>query len=253
VRAQFRVLTAAAAVVAAVSLTPSPAWAQTSPAGAIPRAPDGKPDLSGIWQVLHTSAWLDIQDHSAAKGVPAGQGIVVGNELPYKPEALAKRKTNFASRETADPVLKCYLPGVPRITYMPFPFQIFQTPQMVGFLYEYVHAVREVHLNSEHLPGPIEWWMGDSRGKWDGDTLVVDANNFNDQTWFDRAGNFHSDALHVVERYSFIDRDHLNYEATIEDSKVFSRPWTMRLILYRHREPNFQLLDYECHALETTN
>jgi hypothetical protein len=253
VRAQLRVLTAAAAVAVAVSLATPPAGAQTAPAGAIPRAPDGKPDLSGIWQVMHTSAWLDVQDHSAAKGVPAGQGIVVGNEIPYLPAALEKKKTNYGSRETADPVLKCYLPGVPRITYMPFPFQIFQTPQMVGILYEYVHAVREVHLNSEHLPGPIEWWMGDSRGKWDGDTLVVDVNNFNDQTWFDRAGNFHSDALHVVERYSFLDRDHLNYEATIDDSKTFSRPWTIRLILYRHREPNFQLLDYECHALESTN
>ncbi|MBI4888956.1 MAG: hypothetical protein HY824_17790 [Acidobacteria bacterium] len=230
-----------------------PASAQTRPAAAIPRAADGKPDLSGIWQVLHTSAWLDIQDHSAEKDVPAGQGIVVGNDIPYLPAALEKRKANYASRGTADPVLKCYLPGVPRITYMPFPFQIFQTPQTVGILYEYVHAVREVHLNSAHLEGPIEWWMGDSRGKWDGDTLVVDVNNFNDQTWFDRAGNHHSEALHVVERYSLLDADHLSYEATIEDPKVFSRPWTLRLVLYRHREPNFQLLDYECHALESTN
>ena len=234
------------AVVAALCLSVTTAGAQ------IPRTPDGKPDLSGFWQVLHTSAWLDIQDHSAEKDLPAGLGIVEGNDIPYLPAALEKKKQNYAVRHTADPALKCYLPGVPRITYMPFPFQIFQTPQKVGILYEYVHAVREVYLNSEHLEGPIEWWMGDSRGKWDGDTLVVDVVHFNDQTWFDRAGNHHSELLHVVERYSFIDRDHLNYEVTVEDPKVFSRPWKMNLILYRHREPRFQLLEYECHALEST-
>jgi hypothetical protein len=221
----------------------------TPPGSAIPRAADGKPDLSGFWRVMN-SAWLDIQDHSADVDVPAGQGVVEGNEIPYLPAALEKKKQNYANRHSADPVRKCFLPGVPRITYMPFPFQIFQTAEKVGFLYEYVHAVREVHMHSEHLEGPIEWWMGDSRGRWEGDTLVVDVVHFNDQTWFDRAGNHHSDALHVVERYSFIDRDHMNYEVTIEDPKVFSRPWKMRMILYRHKEPNFRLLEYECHALE---
>ena len=221
-------------------------------ASAIPRAPDGKPDLSGFWQVMN-SAWLDIQDHSAELGVPAGQGVVVGNDIPYLPAALEKKKQNYASRHAADPVAKCFLPGVPRITYLPFPFQIFQTPQRIGLLYEYAHAVREVYLNSEHLEGPIEWWMGDSRGRWEGDTLVVDVVHFNDQTWFDRAGNHHSDALHVVERYSFIDKDHLNYDVTIEDPKVFSRPWQMRMVLYRRVEPNFQVLEYECHSYEPTN
>ena len=218
----------------------------------IPRTADGRPDFSGFWRVMN-SAWLDIQDHSAELGVPAGSGVVQGGEIPYLPEALEKKKQNYANRESADPVLKCYLPGVPRITYMPFPFQIFQTPRKLGFLYEYVHAVREVYLDSEHLEGPIDWWMGDSRGRWESDTLVVDVVHFNDVTWFDRAGNHHSDALHVIERYSFLDPDHLNYEVTIEDPKVFSRPWTMRMILYRHKEPNFQLLEYECHALQPTN
>jgi hypothetical protein len=238
---------AVTSIVVALVLTATGATAQ------VPRTADGKPDLSGFWQVMHTSAWLDIQDHSAEKDVPAGLGIVEGNEIPYLPAALEKKKQNYAIRHTADPALKCYLPGVPRITYMPFPFQIFQTPQKVGILYEYAHAVREIYLNSEHLEGPIEWWMGDSRGKWDGDTLVADVVHFNDQTWFDRAGNHHSELLHVVERYSFIDRDHLNYDVTIEDPKVFSRPWKMNLILYRHREARFRLLEYECHALESTN
>jgi hypothetical protein len=219
---------------------------------AIPRTADGRPDLSGFWRVMN-SAWLDIQDHSAELGVPAGFGVVQGGDIPYLPEGLAKKKQNHANRHSDDPVLKCYLPGVPRITYMPFPFQIVQTPKKLGFLYEYVHAVREVYLDSEHLEGPIDWWMGDSRGRWEGDTLVVDVVHFNDLTWFDRAGNHHSEALHVIERYSFLDPDHLNYEATIEDPKVFSRPWTMSMILYRHKEPNFQLLEYECNALQPTS
>ena len=240
------------AIALVLCLAPAAAVAQTAAAAQgsqVPRAPDGKPDLSGFWQVMHTSAWLDIQDHSADKDVPAGQGVVVGNEIPYLPAAAKQKQQNFASRQTADPALKCYLPGVPRITYMPFPFQIFQTPQKIGILYEYVHAVREVYLNSKHLEGPIEWWMGDSRGTWDGDTLVVDVVHFNDQTWL-RAGNHHSEALHVVERYAFLDPDHLSYRATIDDPKVFSRPWEMNLVLYRRREPNFQLLEYECHAYE---
>ena len=237
------VVCAAACCVATFAAAQAPA----PQPGSIPRAIDGKPDLSGFWRVMN-SAWLDIQDHSAELGVPAGQGVVEGGEIPYLPAALETKAQNYADRATADPVAKCYLPGVPRITYMPFPFQIFQTPDEVGVLYEYGHAVREIYLDSEHPEGPIEWWMGDSRGHWEGDTLVVDVFHFNDQTWFDRAGNHHSNALHVVERYSFIDPDHLTYEATIEDPNVFSRPWTMSMILYRHKEPDFQLFDYECHA-----
>jgi len=209
------------------------------------RTTDGKPDLSGIWQVMNTAAW-DIQDHQAQKGVPAGQGVVEGNELPYTPAAAEKRKANFANRATADPETKCYLPGVPRITYMPFPFQIVQAPAQVTLLYEYAHAVRNIFMNTPHIEGQLYWWMGDSRGRWDGDTLVVDVTDFNDETWFDRAGNFHSDALHVVERYTLVDADHIGYEAAIEDSKVFTRPWKMSMILNRHREKNFRLLEYEC-------
>ena len=219
--------------------------APTTQAGTLRRTRDGKPDLSGIWQVMNTAAW-DIQDHSAQKGVPAGQGVVEGNELPYLPAAIAKKKANFENRATADPETKCYLPGVPRITYMPYPFQIGQTPTHVTMLYEYAHTVRNIFIGSPHIAGAIDWWMGDSRSRWEGDTLVVDVIDFNDETWFDRAGNFHSDALHVVERYTPSDADHINYEATIEDPKVFSRPWKMSMLLYRHKEKNLQLLEYEC-------
>lgn len=226
----------------------SSAGAQTP---AVPRTPDGKPDLSGIWQVMNTAAW-DIQDHTAQKDVPAGMGVVVGNEIPYKPEALTIKRQNSENRATADPETKCYLPGVPRIMYMPYPFQIFQKPQQLTMLFEYVHATRYVYTNgTPHPPGHIDWWMGDSRGGWEGDTLVVDVVDFNDQTWFDRAGNFHSDELHLVERFTVIDADHINYEVTVEDPKIFSRPWRMSMIFYRHRENNIQLLDYDCFGFDS--
>jgi hypothetical protein len=225
------------------------AGAQT-PGNTLPRTPDGKPDLSGIWQVMNTAAW-DIQDHNAQKGVPAGVGVVVGNEIPYKPEALAKKRENYDKRATADPESKCYLPGVPRIMYMPYPFQIFQKPDQITILFEYVHATRAIYTNgTQHPPGHIDWWMGDSRGRWEGDTLVVDVTHFNNETWFDRAGNFHSEQLHLVERFTPLDRDHLTYEVTVEDPKVFTAPWRMSMVLYRHREPNFQILEYECYAFD---
>jgi len=231
----------------------APLWAaDQAPAarsqlGAVQRTSDGKPDLSGIWQVMNAAAW-DIQDHVAQKGVPAGKGVVEGNQIPYRPEALLKKHENFKNRETADPETKCFLPGVPRIMYMPYPFQIAQGPTQIRILFEYVHGVRSIFMGSSHIPGPIDWWLGDSRGHWEGDTLVVDVVHFNDLTWFDRAGNFHSDALHVVERYTLVDPDHINYEATIEDSKVFTRPWKMSMLFYRHKETNAQLLEYECFA-----
>jgi hypothetical protein len=218
----------------------------------LPRLDDGKPNLSGIWQVLNSAAY-DIQDHVAQKGVPPGQGVVEGNEIPYQPWALAKKKENYEKRATADPESKCYLLGVPRITYSGHPFQIFQGSgaPILTILYEYAHTNRFVYLNgSRHPEGPIEWWMGDSRGHWEGDTLVVDNIHFNDRTWFDRAGNFHSEDLHVIERYTLTDPDHILYQARIEDPKVFTRPWNMSMVLYRRTEKDVQLLDYECYSFD---
>ena len=214
---------------------------------AIPRTADGTPDLSGSWGVMNTANW-NILPHAASADGPGGAGVVVGNELPYLPAALAKRQENYRNRMTADTDVTCRLPGVPRVMYEPYPFQILQTPGTVTMAFEYVHATRNVYMNTPHPKGPIEWWMGDSRGTWQGDTLVVDAVHFNGDTWFDRAGNYHRADMHVVERYTLIDADHLRYEATIEDPKVYSRPWTMQMVLYRHIEPNFQLLEYDCVA-----
>jgi hypothetical protein len=233
-----------------LSMNRVPIETAAAAADSLPRTADGKPDMSGIWQVLNTAAW-DIQDHQAMKGVPAGQGVVEGNELPYLPEALAKKNENFKNRLTLDPETKCFQPGVPRIMYMPYPFQIVQTPNYIGLLFEYVHTTRHIRLNSEHPEGPIEWALGDTRARWDGDTLVTDVIHFNAETWFDRAGNFHSDAMHLVERFTMLDRDHITYEVTVEDPKVFSRPWKMSMPLYRRIEKNLQILDYECQAFDS--
>jgi hypothetical protein len=211
-----------------------------------PRTADGKPDLSGIWQVINAAHW-DLEPHSAADGVPGGLGVVEGDLIPYQPWAAAKKKENYENRATLDPLHKCYLPGVPRITYVPFPFQIAQTPKYVVVSYEYAHAGRIIYTDGSPHPPPNDFWMGDSRGRWEKDTLVVDVTQFNGRTWFDMAGNFHSDALHVVERYTPLEGGQvMHYEATIEDPKVFTRPWKISMPIYRRAEKNLQLLDYDC-------
>ena len=234
-------------------------WLMARPAGQAPaayralRTADGRPNLNGIWQVLNTANW-DLQDHAARPGptelgvigaVPAGQGVVVGNEIPYQPWAAAKQKENLANRLTADPEVRCYMPGVPRATYMPFPFQIIQGSAVIMMAYEFASASRVVAMTPAP-PSPIDAWMGDSHGRWEGDTLVVDVRGFNEKTWFDRSGNFHSDALHVTERFTPINANALDYQATIEDPKVFTRPWTIRMPLYRRLETHAQLLEFKC-------
>ena len=221
-----------------------PALAQSYRA---PRLANGQPDLQGIWQAQSTAAY-DLLPHAARLGIPAGIGVVVGGEIPYRPEAAAKKQQNFQNRATADPNNRCFLPGVPRANYMPFPFQIFQTSKDVAILYEYVHAYRLIRMDGSKHPEDVDFWMGDSRGHWDGDTLVVDVTDNNDQTWFDASGDFHSDALHVAERYTRTAPDIISYEATIEDPKVFTKPWKISLPLYRRTEKNLQLMEYDCYA-----
>ena len=249
IRIQLALLAAGAAVVFS-GLTLGAAGQQAGTAAArpaIPRTANGKPDLSGIWGVMNAANW-NILPHAASADGPGGIGLVIGDELPYLPSALAKKQENYRTRITADTDARCLLPGVPRVMYEPYPFQIFQTPGVVRMAFEYVHATRNIYMNTPHPEGAIEWWMGDSRGRWDGDTLVVDAIHFSGDTWFDRAGSYHSPEMHVIERYTLLDPDHLQYEATIEDPKVFSRPWKMQMFLYRHIEQNFQLLEYDCIA-----
>ena len=256
--------TVAAAVLAALWLSTGPTVGQAQTYVA-PRLPGtSNPDVSGVWQAITTANW-DIEDHGADAGPfprllgvwgaqPPGQGVVEGNGLPYRPEALAKREENRSHRLTVDPdnvntvgdpEAKCYLPGVPRATYMPFPFQIIQSTDRVVIAYQFASASRTIPLEGSSQP-PVDSWMGWSNGHWDGDTMVVDVTGFHDLSWFDRAGNYHSDALHVVERYTPISPYHLMYEATIEDPTVFTRPWTIRLPLYRRIEEDTRLLEFKC-------
>jgi hypothetical protein len=219
-----------------------------------PRTADGKPNLNGIWQALNSANW-DLEGHAAAPGPvpslgaafskPPGQGVVEGDEIPYLPAAAAKKKANQANWVELDPEVKCYLPGVPRATYLPYPFQIVQSQKVIMISYEYAGAVRVINMEAP-TKAPADSWMGWSNGRWEGETLVVDVTSQNEDTWFDRAGNFHSDALHVVERYTRRSADILDYEATIEDPKVFSRPWKISMPLYRRAEKNVRLLEYRC-------
>jgi hypothetical protein len=215
--------------------------------GALPRTSDGKPNLEGIWQVSSTAA-ADLQDHPARLNMLAGRSVLVGGgEIPYQPWAAAKRAENFQNRQTLDPVGKCYIPSVPRIMYMEFPFQIFQTPQAIAMTFEWSLDYRLIPTDGSRHFEDLDSWMGDSRGHWEGDTLVVDVSNFNDKTWFDMAGDFHSEALHVVERYRMTDADTIQYEATIEDAKVFRKPWAISVTLHR-RSDRDRLFEYVCQA-----
>jgi hypothetical protein len=220
----------------------------------IGRTPSGHPKLDGIWQSLVT-ANQDIRAHVAMAGpvaalgaigaTPPGLGIVEGGEIPYQDWARQKQTENYVARNTLDPELKCFMPGVPRANYMPQPFQIFQTDALVMMTYQYADALRTIHLNDPG-PAPTSFWMGWSIGHWEGDTLVVEVTKQKADTWLDRAGNFHSAALKVTERYTPIDRDHLMYEATLQDPEVYTRPWTISFPLYRRIEKDMQLLEFKC-------
>ena len=260
---------AAAVVGAAISASVT----RTAGQAARPARVEGRPSFSGIWQANNEAHW-DLQAHEAragavmqsgaypyayaqvpaapvvalgaAGGVPGSLGVVQGDaQIPYTPEALAMRSQNADHWIDRDPELKCYLPGTPRAMYMPYPFEITQSTNKVHIAYAFANTARTIHLDTVDGP-PDDTWMGHSVGRWDGDTLVVDVTDFNDKTWFDRAGNFHSDALHLVERFTLMTPDVIGYEVTIEDPKVFTRPWRIAMPIYRRMEPNMQLLEYRC-------
>jgi hypothetical protein len=220
----------------------------------IPRMPDGKPNFTGLWQALGTADW-DIRDHNAHAGpffqlgatgaMPAGQGIVEGGEIPYTPAAAAQQKENLKNRMKLDPEIKCYMPGIPRANYMPFPFQIIQSQRDIAFAYEYATSNRVVNMG-KFREGSVDTWMGTSNGKWEGDTLVVDVSSLNGNSWFDRSGNFQTENTHVVERFTLADADHINYEATIEDKTIYTKPWKISTVLYRRKEKGAQLNEFKC-------
>ena len=219
-------------------------------AAEIPRSAEGQPDFSGIWQTLG-NANDGLEAHGARKDAPPGPGIVEGGVIPYQPWALEQRSKNFAARETADPATQCFSPGTPRGVYYPEPLQIFQRDRDLTVLFQSSHRARTIHTNNSlHPEGPIGFWFGDSRATWEGDTLVVDVVDFSGDTWLDRAGNFHSEDLHVTERWQLLDENTLQYSATLEDPKVYTKPWNISVLLYRHREPGFQLIENTCYTLD---
>ena len=231
-------------------------------------APRPHPDLNGVWQAMNTANW-DIEPHAAraalafrpgpfgpvpakdvvAMGavgsVPAGLGVVEGGSIPYTSQALAVKKENQAHWLERDPEIKCYLPGVPRATYMPYPMQIFQSDEALVFAYEYAGAVRNI-LFKDPGPAPVDSWMGQSVGHWEGNTLVIDVTGQNDSTWFDRSGNHHSADMKVVERYTLITPGVMRYEAEITDPATFTRPWKIKLNLYRRVGEDAQLQQFKC-------
>jgi hypothetical protein len=257
----------AAAPQAAAPARQAPAQPRPAAAAQGARTEDGKPNLNGIWQAINTANW-DVEAHNAEAGPhnaimgawgsePAGMGIVEGGTIPYKPDALKKKQDNFKNRmlvkvtndphrfDTGDPELQCFRPGVPRANYMPFPFQIFQNRDQILMVYEYKGSMRTVFMD-KHQDAPVDSWMGWSNGLWEGDTLVIDVTGFNGHQWLDRAGNFFSDTAHVVERWTPKGRDHMMYEATIEDPTVNTRPWKISFPIYRRLEANAQLLEFNC-------
>ncbi len=220
-----------------------------------PRTADGMPDLNGIWQALG-SAHHDIEPHAARFGpvvemaalgaIPGGLGIVEGGEIPYRPEARAQQQENLQYWLERDPAVKCYMPGVPRATYMPYPFQLVQTPEYVLLAYEFASASRIVYMDRPDFEAPVDSWMGHNIGRWEGETLVIDVTAQMPDTWLDSSGNHHSNSIHVEERYTALSENHLMYEATITDPETYTRPWTISLPLYRRIEENVQLLELKC-------
>jgi len=215
----------------------------------VPRLFDGAtPDFRGIWQAQGT-ANVNIEGHPAQPGVAAGKSIIVDppdGKIPYQTSALARRAANFRDRQTADPAAKCFQAGVPRAAYLPSPLQIVQSPGNFAIIYQDVHAYRVIYLDARPHIERIDWWMGDSRGKWEGDSLVVDVRDLNNETWFDQAGNHHSEDMRVMERYTLTGPDTLLYEATMTDAKTFTQPWKISVTLQRHKEPGFRIVEDEC-------
>ena len=215
-----------------------------------------EPNLNGIWQAMNSANW-NLEPHPAAAieqfsrelgaiaAVPAGRGVVDGGEIPYQPDALSQRDENRANWPAADPEAKCYLPGIPRATYLPHPFQIVQGGGDILMVYEYAATNRVINM-TEHSEPPIDTWMGVSNGSWDGDTLVVETTGLNGESWLDRAGNYASAAATVTERFTPQGDNILLYEATIEDPETFTEAWTISMPLYRHVEPDAQLLEFRC-------
>jgi hypothetical protein len=215
----------------------------------------GKPNLNGIWQAMTTANW-NLEAHSAQKiasqwplgalfSIPGGKSVVVEGKIPYLPAALEQRAEERAQWPKSDPETFCYLPGIPRATYMPYPFQIVQGNRDILMVYTYGSANRTIHMGKHEEP-PVDTWMGRSEGRWEGNTLVVVTKGFNGRARLDRAGNHFSPALEVTERFTLENPNVIRYQATLEDPQTYSAPWTIRMPLYKHVEENAEILEFKC-------
>lgn len=218
---------------------------------------DGRPDLNGIWQAMNSANW-NLEAHSAEQidalwqfgavfSIPAGKSVVVSGKIPYLPQALEQRDRYRQEWPGSDPETYCYLPGIPRATYMPYPFQIFQAEhdRDILMVYSYATSNRTIHMTNHQEP-PVDTWMGRSNGRWDGDTLVIETTGFNARARLDRAGNHFSTALKVTERFRLENAHVIRYEAMLEDPQTYSAPWTIRMPLYRHVDEAAELLEHKC-------
>ena len=221
-----------------------------------PRTPDGKPDFSGIWQAM-TNAHYDIEPHAAACGPypgemgalsakPADLGIVEGGSIPYNEQARRVADQNRVDAITKDPLAKCFMPGIPRANYLPFPFQIVQSSDVILIAYEFGESNRIAYVDQPEIVSQVDAWMGHSNAHWEGDTLVIRVTGQMPDTWFDRVGNHHSFEMVVEERWTPGGPNHVNYSATITDPNTFTQPWTISFPLYRHVRDNMQLLEFKC-------
>jgi hypothetical protein len=245
-----------------VTASSSVLWSQTAPRRApttagttVPRAADGKPDLTGVWQGASSrrGSWDEAnsglgvggtgKDPNAPASLGSQQAVTV--PAPYQPWAAAKVLESYNNRGIDDPAALCLPPGIPRLVLVGlFPIEIVQTPRTIVFLYEYMNVFRTIPLGGAHPPDLAPSYMGDSVGHWEGGTLVVDVVGFNDKTWLTGTGTFHSEALHLTERYTRVDKDQINYDATIDDPKVLTQPWTIHTTMMLREGTRVQ--EYVC-------
>lgn len=234
-----------------------PAGFSASKKSAFPRMPDGKPNLTGVWQGGSTArgTWEEANRGTGLGGTgldPSAPGVLSASDrpadrepAPYQPWAAAKVMESYKIRGIDDPTARCLPPGVPRTPLLGlFPTQIVQTPELIVILYEYMSASRLIRMNAKHPDDLIPSYMGDSTGHWEGDTLVVDTIGFNDKTWLIGTGTFHTEMLHVTERYTRVDKDQINYDVTMEDPGVLTKPWVIHSHLMLREGTRLQ--EYVC-------
>jgi hypothetical protein len=218
-----------------------------------PRTRENTPDFRGYWRSRNNNAAYNIEPAEATFGIPASAGHIIDTPdglIPYQPWALARRN-ELRGKGFDDPQAHCAPSGAPRKNLTLFGWKIIQPPGHVLFVYESMHDYRIIPTNGRpHISPHIKLWHGDPVGRWEGDTLVVDYRNLNGRHWFDMSGNFQSEHIHVVERYTMYDTNAILFEARIEDETMYTRPWTLAFAIERNTEEGYYQIEYACHEGE---